>query len=140
MTRINQKSKSSQKSFERVDWRYYDRIESGEYAAYCAVAFIYFDPFYQRYTCLLVWDVLSPDGENIATIRQWFNLGSGKEPKASRRSKYWHEWVTANGGQPPSRADRLSPTIFKRRIARIVVADTTSSPPYSIVQKILSWQ
>jgi hypothetical protein len=139
MARIIHNAENPQKSFERVEWRYYDRIETGEYSGYCASATIYFDPAYKRHTCLLLWDVIHA-GETIARVRQWLNLGNGKRPKVSRRSKYWVEWIKANGGQPPLRADRLSRTIFKNRIARILVADSASPVPYSVVREILSWE
>lgn len=38
------------------------------------------------------------------------------------------------------RRDRLSPEIFRRRIARVEVADTKGDAPYSKVEKIISWE
>jgi hypothetical protein len=124
----------------RVEWRNYDRLAPGEYLGYCAFAQIYFDGSYKRHTCLLVWNLLSDDGENIGTVRCWLNLGNKKAPSASRRSRYWAEWVQANEGRAPSRRDRLSPQIFKNRLARLLVSDTASSPPYSVVSRILCWE
>src|SRR5438477_6767430 len=98
-----------------VHWHDYDRVTPGEYIAYCALARIYFDASYKRHTCLLVWNLLADDGENIATVRSWWNLGNKKAPSASRRSRYWAEWVRANEGRAPSRGNRLSPQIFKNR-------------------------
>ena len=70
----------------------------------------------------------------------WLNLGSKKKPWAGRRSRYFGEWIKSNGGEPPSRVDRLSPRIFQHRMARILVADTASQVPYSIVREIASWE
>jgi hypothetical protein len=123
-----------------IQWRDYDRIEPGVYAAYCRWAKRYFDRGFKRWTCLLRFDVLSSDFvEVIARIPMWLNLGAEDKPQAGRRRRYFAEWVRANGGAP-QRTDRLSPDVFIRRMARVEVADTKSDAPYSKVSKILSWE
>jgi hypothetical protein len=69
----------------------------------------------------------------------FISLGERAKPHASRRGKYWNEWIRANGG-PPRRGDRLSPKIFKGRVARIQVADTDSAAAYSTVRSIISFE
>jgi hypothetical protein len=127
----------------QVEWREYPRITPGEYRAYSAVAKFHFDRSIRRWVCFVRWDVLSDDlARLIARVPLWWSLGSGKRPRASRRGKYLAEWVRANGG-PPLRGDRLSPNVFRYRMARVEVDDTdpTKSPvPYSVVRKILSWE
>ena len=82
------------------------------------------------------WDVLSDDlDKDIAkSIPLWFALGNRVRPRASRRGKYLHEWVRANGSAP-GRGDRLSPNVFTGRIARVEIGDTDSPIPYSVVKK-----
>jgi hypothetical protein len=126
-----------------IEWREYPVIQSREYPAYCKSAQRYRDPQFKRWTCLLRWDVLTDDLLTvIATVPQWFPLGNGENPKASRRGIYLKEWVKANGG-PPKRGDRLSRRVFARRMARVEVGDTDpekSPVPYSVVRRIVSWE
>jgi hypothetical protein len=126
-----------------IEWRDYALIQSREYSAYCKSAHRYRDPQYKRWTCLLRWVVLMDDLLTvIATVPQWFPLGNGENPKASRRGIYLKEWVRANGG-PPKRGDRLSKRVFTRRMARVEVGDTDpekSPVPYSVVRRIVSWE
>ena len=123
-----------------VEWRHYDRVQPSEYDAVCLRSLVYYDHHYKRHTCLLIWTLLSSAGESVGTVRQWLNLGNAKTPRASRRSKYWMAWIAANSGRPPVRNDRLSPKIFTRRIARVLVGDTTASPNYSVVREVLAWK
>lgn len=126
-----------------IGWRDYPLIVDGEYSAYCKWAKQYRDPGFRRWVCILRWDVLSEDRLTvIATVPCWLPLGDRDQPHASRRGKYLHEWVRANGG-PPIRGDRLSPRVFVHRIARVEIGTTDSlkSPvPYSVVRKIVSWE
>ena len=124
-----------------VEWADYPRIAAGEYSAYCAWAGKYHDSIFKRWTCLLRFDVLHNNRSDvIARIPMWLSLGTGEQPRASRRSNYFKEWVQANGG-PPVRGDRLSPQVFVHRIACVEVGDTTKGPmPYSVVKKILRWE
>jgi hypothetical protein len=125
---------------EAIKWKDYPRIPPGEYFAYCYWARRYRDPAFRRWTCLLRWSVLSEDMCRCISKRipLWFPLGNGDQPKASRRSKYFREWVRANG-RPPVRGDRLSPRVFKRLIARVEIGDTDSPAPYSVVKRIIAW-
>ena len=126
-----------------ITFRVYDRIEPGNYLAYCRSARYYQDRHYQRHVCLLLWDVIGPDGfTTIATVRCWFRLGSLKsKPQAKRTGKYWQWWVQANGGRSPRRKDRLTIRIFERRYARVIVADTKSEGgPYSVVSAVTEWK
>jgi hypothetical protein len=124
-----------------IDWKEYPRIEPGTYSAYCAWGKIYYDRQYRRWTCLLRFKVLRDSGfEIVAQIPMWLALGNGEKPHASRRGRYMIEWVKAHGGPPP-RNDRLSPTVFVHRVARVEVGDTTKGPvPYSVVKEILGWE
>src|SRR5438552_13740619 len=118
-------------------WRHYDRLPAGEYVAYCRRTLTYFDRGFKRFTCLLLWDVLSRGGENVGQIRMWLNLGPNN--RATRRSRYWKEWNRATA-RPSARGDRLTARVFGGRIARILVCDSASEPPYSVVREILSWE
>ena len=128
------------RSEPRVGFDDYDRIEPGIYRAYCREARIYRDPFYKRWVCLLRWDVLDNSSQHtIARVPQWFSLGSAEKPHAGRRSKYFAEWIRANGA-PPSRRDRLPCSVFRRRAAKIEVRDTNGVFPYSVVNAILDYE
>ncbi|MGZ4840103.1 MAG: hypothetical protein ACXV5J_00035 [Candidatus Angelobacter sp.] len=79
----------------------------------------------------------------------WYlNLGTGERPKAGRRSNVWQAWAIANGG-PPKRDDRLSPRVFEKRWAIVLVEDTakdfqqkaiSSDNSYSVVRLVREWQ
>ena len=122
-----------------VKWADYPRIEPGDYPAYCKRAKWYWEPGFKRWTCILLFDVLI-EGQNssLGIIPMWFNGGAGERPKAGRRTLYLPAWVKANGG-PPARKDRLSPSVFVRRMARVRIGDTKGPLPYSVVRQILEW-
>jgi hypothetical protein len=123
-----------------IEWEDYPRILRGEYRAYCKWGKKYRDPGFRRWLCLLRWNVLSDDlARVIATVPQWFPLGCREKPHASRRGKYLPEWIRANGG-PPARHDRLSPSVFVRRMARVEIGDTEGPAPYSVVRRIIEWE
>jgi hypothetical protein len=125
-----------------VEWRDYPRLVPGVYRAYSAVAKFHYDKSIGRWVCFVRWDVLTDELELIARVPLWWNLGDGENPRAGRRSKYFKEWVRANGG-PPVRGDRLSPNVFRHRMARVEIADTDpnkSAAPYSVVRKIIEWE
>jgi hypothetical protein len=123
-----------------IQWRDYARIEPGVYPAYCRWGRHYRDPGFKRWTCLLLFDVLSDDLTRVlARVPMWMNLGEREKPYAGRRRKYFKEWVRANGS-PPMRCDRLSPKVFTRRVARVEVDDTKGDTPYSKVRRIISWE
>jgi hypothetical protein len=122
-----------------AEWPDYPRIAPGEYPAYCKRAKWYRDPGFKRWTCLLLFDVLTEDlQKRLATIPIWFNGGEKEKPWAGRRSRFLPAWVKANGGPPPRR-DRLPPSVFVRRMARVRIADTRGQLPYSVVREILEW-
>jgi hypothetical protein len=122
-----------------VQWDNYARLEPGEYSAYCRSARWYRDPQFRRWTCLLRFDLLSADMmPPLATVPFWMNGGNREKPRAGRRSRYFAEWINAFG-RPPTRTDRLTPRVFTRRMARVVIHDTKGPAPYSVVGKILSW-
>jgi hypothetical protein len=120
-----------------IEWKDYPRIKPGEYRAYCKWGKQYHDRGFHGWRCLLRWDVLTDDV--IACVPQWFALGSGEKPRASRRGKYLPEWVRANGGAP-TRGDRLSPRVFVQRMARVEIGDTDGPAPYSVVRRIIEWE
>ena len=124
-----------------IEWKAYPRVTPGEYFAYCFWGKRYRDPGLHRWTCLLRWDVLSDDLQHTIAhcVPLWFPLGDGEKPRASRRGKYLPAWVTANAG-PPAPGDRLSPRVFTRRVARVMIGDTISSVPYSVVKRIIRWE
>lgn len=126
-----------------IEWREYDRITPGVYRAYSIVAKRHFDRSIRRWVCFVRWNVLSDDlSRVVARVPLWWNLGNHNKPRATHRGKYLREWVRANGG-PPSRGDRLSPQVFRNRMARVEVDDTDpkKSPiPYSVVRKIIAWE
>jgi hypothetical protein len=123
-----------------VDWANYPRIEPRVYSAYCKKAHWYWDPGFKRWTCLMLFDVLTEDLQSsLATVPMWMNGGSGDGPRAGLRSIYFPAWVKANGG-PPARKDRLSPRVFEKRMARVRVGDTfKGAVTYSVVRQILDW-
>jgi hypothetical protein len=127
----------------KIEWVEHPRIAPGIYRAYSAVARVYFDPGYRRWVCFIRWDVLSACLTNvIARAPLWWTLGKDAKPRAKRRGKYLAEWVRANG-KPPLRGDRLSPNVFRHRMAKVEIADTDpqkSPAPYSVVRKILEWE
>jgi hypothetical protein len=125
----------------KVEWADYDRVEPDDYVAYCRAASVYFDEPYQRWTCLLRFDLLAPNKVDvIARVPMWLSLGGGNKPHAPRRGRYWEEWLRASGG-PPARGDRLSPRVFIRRVARVIVGDTNSATaPYTVVKAIVAWE
>ena len=106
---------------------------------------------YARWVCALQFDILNDSLTNVvARLTCFLNLGSGDKPRAtSRRSKYWRAWVAANGGTAPRRSDRISPGIFQRRHALVLVADVeknfkqislSSDEAYSVVREIIRWE
>lgn len=123
----------------------YERIAPGEYLAYCRTARLYRDPQFKRWTCLLRWEVFDESGlKVIGHIPQWISLGQPRsrdtnKAHASRRSAYWREWIRAKG-TPPTRVDRLSPSVFARRMGRVLVRDTAGLAPYSVVDRILTYE
>lgn len=126
---------------DRIEWADYPRLKPGEYLAHCYWGKRYKDPGFTRWTCLLRWDVLSDDAQQVIAecVPLWFALGDGEKPRASKRGKYLPEWVRANGG-PPKRGDRLSPNVFTQRIARVEIGDADSAVPYSVVRRIIRWE
>jgi len=125
---------------DAIEWKDYPRIAPGHYRAYCKLAKHYWDPGFNRWVCLLRWDVLTDDlFRVIACVPQWISLGTCERPRASRRGKYIPEWVRANGG-PPARRDRLSPRVFVNRMARVEIGDTEGPAPYSVVRRIIDWE
>lgn len=125
---------------EAIEWKDYPRIMPGEYRAYCKWGKQYRDPGFHRWLCLLRWDVLTADLLRVvACVPLWFPLGAADKPRASRRGKYLPEWIRANGG-PPVRGDRLSPSVFVHRLARVEIGDTEGPVPYSVVRRIIEWE
>lgn len=123
-----------------VDWSDYPRIDPGIYSAYSRTAYWYWDPYFKRWVCLVSFDVLSEDLlHSIGKVPFFLNGASGERPKAGRRSKYWSEWVRA-ASRAPARKDRLSPSVFVRRMARVELDDTEGATPYSVVRKVLTWE
>lgn len=123
-----------------ITWADYSRIEPGEYFAYCRSSRVYYSGVYHKWVCLLRFDVLAPDRMTRLTRAPMFlSLGRRAKPFISRCGNYWSAWIHANGGGP-HRHDRMSPLVFRRRMARVMVRDTNGPMPYSVVAKILLWE
>lgn len=125
-----------------ITYDQYVRILPGNYLGLCKSAKVYRDKNYKRWVCLLRWDIIQSSScfEPIARgVPLFLNLGAQGKPHAGRRSRYFSEWIRANSG-PPARGDRLSPTVFTRRVARVEISDTDSQAPYSVVRQILAWE
>jgi len=131
-----------------ITWAYYPRIEPGEYSAISEKARVYFDKCFKRHVCCVRFAVLDEGRTSVLARLPWFlNLGSGPQPRAGRRSRYWQEWVRAKGVHSPARPDRLSPRIFEKRAARVFVDDTRRNfrgdadfEGYSVVRGVLTWE
>lgn len=137
-----------------VDWSQDLRVEPGEYQAVSTFAKLYCDPQFKRWVCLIRWRLIAGDGQStVGTVPMWLaGLGRGERPRATRRGSYWAAWTLAHGG-PPARGDRLSPSVFRRRLALVQVADSqewrpdrdgkpklvAAAAPYSKVTRIIEW-
>ncbi len=130
-----------------VTWKTYDHIAPGTYPAYSRSARIVRDSHYKRWLCLVQFDILDDAlVDSIAQLAWFLNLGHGEKPHAGRRSKYWSAWCLANGGHPLRNA-RLSPSVFLRRQATVVVEDVwrdhqgtvSTEAAYSKIELVLSW-
>ena len=123
-----------------IRWQDYPQVRPGTYCAYCCSTNCYWDRAFHRWTCMLRFKVFSENlSEVIATVPMWLSLGGNEEPRASRRGRFWAEWVRANGGRP-DRVDRLSPRVFVHRMAQVEIADTRGAAPYSVVRAIVEWR
>jgi hypothetical protein len=132
-----------------IEWKYQPRIAPGEYPGYTRTASIYRDGQFKRWVCAVQVDVLRSDLTTLLARLTWFlNLGKGEKPHATRRKNYWLEWVRANNA-PPTRKDRLSPNVFTKRYASVVVADTTKTfkqasvtaeGAYSVIRGVVRWE
>jgi hypothetical protein len=131
-----------------VTWTAAQRLEPGQYRAYCRSAKIYRDRGFGRWVCPVQFDILDANLMVVGRLPWFLNMGTRERPHAGRRSKYFLAWVKANGG-PPARRDRLTPQIFMRRYAMVEVGDTvknfaqqpvTSDFAYSVVRSVLEWE
>jgi hypothetical protein len=62
-----------------VVWGEYDRLEPGDYPAFCKRAKWYWDPSYKRWTCMLLFDVLGPNSnDSLGTIPLWLRGARGQ--------------------------------------------------------------
>jgi hypothetical protein len=132
-----------------ISWTFRARIDPGEYPAYCRSATVYRDGQFKRWVCAVQFDVLDASLTRVIARLTWYiNLGARDKPHAGRRGNYWSAWTKANGGQP-KRNDRLSPSVFKHRHARVTVQDTckthrqkaiSSDESYSVIRDVVEWQ
>lgn len=131
-----------------IGWADYPRIEPGEYRAISGSARVYFDRSFKRHVCCVRFSVLDEWGTGVLVKMPWFlNLGSEPQPRAGRRSRFWREWLGANGGRSPARRGRLSHKIFEHRAAIVLVEDTKTNfqgdgdfEPYSVIREIIQWE
>jgi hypothetical protein len=142
--------KKKESSEVHISWTQRDHIEPGDYPAFSQAAKIYRDPMFKRWVCSVSFAVTDDSLTNVVARLSWFlNLGRAESPHAGRRSKFWAAYCLANGGHPPSRADRkLSSRIFEHRQCTVTVADvardfsgmtTSAETTYSIVTTVKSW-
>jgi hypothetical protein len=132
-----------------IGWTPADRIAPGEYPAYSRSAKVYRYPQFKRWVCAVQFDVLDETlTKRLARVTWFLSLGSRDKPHVGRMSQYWRAWITANG-RPPARRDRLSPQVFVRRHARVIVGDTKKNfrqqrvnplEAYSVIRSIVNWQ
>jgi hypothetical protein len=132
-----------------ISWTFTARIDPGEYPAYCRSATVYRDGQFKRWVCAVQFDVLDASLTRVIARLTWYiNLGARDKPHAGRRGNYWSAWAKANGGQP-KRNDRLSPSVFKHRHARVTVQDTckthrqkaiSSDESYSVIRDVVELQ
>jgi hypothetical protein len=120
----------------------YPRWEEGVYDyLLCTEARSYWCPLFKRWTLRLAF--IDGSGQTEGTTYSFVNLGSGKTP--GRNSRFYREWVIANGDQP-KRGDRMSPRAFQGKMFRGKVRLVTKNfdgdthdeaMKYSVVEKIL---
>ena len=132
-----------------ITWTYQPRITPGQYQGYTRSASVYRDGQFSRWVCAVQIDVLGSDLVTVLARLTWFlNLGEGEKPKAKLRMNYWLEWMRANGAAP-TRKDRLSPNVFTKRYATVLVADTTKNfkqaqvtgdAAYSVIRGVVRWE
>lgn len=131
-----------------ITWANYDHVAPGTYPSYCRSAHVHRDPVFKRWTCAVRFDILDASLINVIARLVWFlNLGKGDKPHAGRRGNYWAAWCEANDG-PPKRSDRMTPSVFVRRHATVIVEDVTKNhkgialaePAYSKIKAVLSWE
>jgi len=132
-----------------IGWTPAARISPGEYPAYARYANVYYDRQFRRFVCAVQFDVLRTTMMRpLARLPWYLNLGSREKPHAGRRSCYWKAWLIANG-KPPARIDRLSPHVFTKRYARVIVADITKdyrqenvgeAGAYSVIRSVVRWE
>jgi hypothetical protein len=135
-----------------IDFDLYDRLEPGEYLAYCREALVDFNR-YRRWCVFLGWDVYDDNWTKIGTAKRWLTLSTRNgKAKSGRGTLFYQWWVQAHGGHPPERGDRMNPRIFKDRMARVLIGDSNPQParkgkpapkywtPYSQVSEVLSWE
>ena len=141
MEKKNRKTQNLKADSPKVAWGDYPRLPPGDYTAFCRCANWYWEKSYKRHTCILRFDVLADNlVDNLGSVAMWFGGGNDKDKiEAGRKGLFFNAWVTANDGPPPRR-DRLAPNVFVRRMARVQVADTKGSSPYSKVSRILRWE
>jgi|ERR1019366_8374788 hypothetical protein len=144
---VGQKQKHAE---PKISWTPRDRIAPGNYPAFSHRAKIYRDPMFKRWSCAVAFSITDDSlTQTIARLAWFLNLGRGETPHAGRRSKFWAAYCLANGGHPPTRADRsLSPRIFERRQCTVEVRDVdrdfsgltaSGESSYSVVTRVISW-
>ena len=147
-THPRKQKKKSANDEPKIAWTHTPRIAPGIYPGYSRSASTYRDAQFKRWVCAVQVDILSADlSIKLGRVTWFLNLGDGENPRAGRRSKYWGEWVRANGAQPV-RKDRLAPKVFTLRYGHFVVADTTKTfnhpsvskdATYSVIRSVATW-
>jgi hypothetical protein len=137
-----------EKPTAEIQFDSWPRITPGEYPAYSKRAAVYFDKHFKRWVCLVRFEILDANMRTLALVPWFLNLGRGNKPHMGRRSNFYLAWVQAAGGKTPTRTDRPSVELFKRRHATVLVRDTEhnfkaapvdKNTCYSVVRAVKSW-
>lgn len=106
-------------------------IDAGTYEAVASDASMKFFPRFRKSKLqvnfvVLVPDPAAPGGTRKITLPRFYNLTSGPEgrARAGANSDYRREWVKITGRRP-TRADRLSPAVFKGTLVLVTVRTVT---------------
>jgi hypothetical protein len=120
----------------------YPWFPPGEYTGMVTESKIFQHPALRAWKCLVKFKLLEAD---LAEVVGFFHLGRGEKSRAGRGSRYYRFWVEANGG-PPRRGRVMTERIFKGKVFKVLVADTTTrfdgsrhhqSEIYSTVRDVL---
>ncbi len=114
-------------------------IPAGEYEATCVSRSKEFVTYFgdsEQKKFGLKFRIIDSAGEDTILLR-YYNVPA--DGRYTKRYAYAKEWMIANDHQPPKRGDRLSHTIFTRKVFKVLVRDATDakqSYTYSVIAGI----